>query len=143
MVMMRVLQSISKIRHGRLAVVMLFASLVVRAMIPNGYMPGNLLAGEFMVLCPQGLPLPAAQALHHDHGAKNHGAENELSFDADRACPIGSALLAVAPPPAVTFPETLAAGRYVPQDPVVLPPQTLRILSYESRAPPGSDVITS
>ena len=63
------------------------ACLLMRALVPVGYMPGNLLAGEYMVLCPVGLPAAVAAALHSDHGS--HARD---IVDADRTCPIGSAL---------------------------------------------------
>ena len=63
------------------------ACLALRALIPLGYMPGDALSGEFVVLCPTGLPASVARALHigHDDHASN-------VVDVDRDCPIGSAL---------------------------------------------------
>ena len=78
--------SIRKSRSRRLAGGIAVAGLLARALIPLGYMPGNLLAGEFMVLCPSGLPGQIAESPHHHHG------ESETVFDADRTCPIGAAL---------------------------------------------------
>lgn len=72
---------------GRLALQLAIFGLVVRAAIPLGYMPGNLLAGEFMVLCPTAVPAAVLQVLAgHDHGHADH------TIDSDRDCPIGSAL---------------------------------------------------
>ena len=74
-------------RWCSLAVRVLVLGLVVRSAIPLGYMPGNLLAGEFMVLCPTGVPAELLQAL------SGHHAHHEMStVDIDRECPIGSAL---------------------------------------------------
>ncbi len=61
--------------------------LTLRALIPLGYMPGNLLAGEFVVLCPTGMPIEVMQALHQNH----HDSEQAV-MDVDQTCPIGSAL---------------------------------------------------
>jgi len=61
--------------------------LALRALIPLGYMPGNLLAGEFVVLCPTGMPMEVMRALHHDH----HDSEQAV-MDVDQTCPIGLAL---------------------------------------------------
>jgi len=71
----------------RLTVGALVSGLVLRSAIPLGYMPGNLLAGELMVLCPTGMPKAVLVILsaHHVHDA-------DVSVDADRDCPIGSAL---------------------------------------------------
>lgn len=68
------------------------ATLALRAMIPLGYMPGNILNGEFMVLCPIVSAtaiklLPAASTHQHKHG---DAAETVPSIGA--ACPIGSSL---------------------------------------------------
>ena len=50
-------------------------------------MPGDALQGEFFVLCPSGLPTGIAQALH-----AGHDAHADTVLDADRDCPIGTAL---------------------------------------------------
>ena len=71
----------------RPAVQLAVLALVVRAAIPLGYMPGNVFAGEFMVLCPTGIPAAFMEAITgHQHGHGGH------TIDADRDCPIGSAL---------------------------------------------------
>ena len=44
--------------------VLLGLCVVMRALIPVGYMPGNLLAGEFMILCPQGVPAEFSGNFH-------------------------------------------------------------------------------
>lgn len=63
------------------------AGLILRALIPLGYMPGNIFAGEFMVLCPSGVPASFTMALGHHH----HG-QDTTAVDADQTCPIGTAL---------------------------------------------------
>lgn len=63
------------------------AALLLRALIPLGYMPGNLLAGELAVLCPVGMPPAVMHALHHGH----HEADEDV-VSTDQACPIGTAL---------------------------------------------------
>ena len=74
-------------RWCSLAARALVLGLVLRSAIPLGYMPGNLLAGEFMVLCPSGVPAVMLEAL------SGHHAHHDMStVDVDRDCPIGSAL---------------------------------------------------
>ncbi|MEM7500812.1 MAG: DUF2946 family protein [Pseudomonadota bacterium] len=90
----------------RLALAALLA-LAMRALIPLGYMPGNVLAGEFMVLCPTGLPagfLVDEEHQHHDHHDRG-------MVDADRACPIGTSLkyAAAAPPDIAVAPDVFHA----------------------------------
>lgn len=72
----------------RLAATFAIAAVVMRALIPLGYMPGNLLEGEFMVLCPSGSGGQGLVSSHH-HG--EHG-EMGIEIDADEACPIGVTL---------------------------------------------------
>lgn len=110
---------------------LLMAAIVLRAVIPLGYMPGNLLAGEFMVLCPTGLPAHTSLASAHAH----HG-DDAAMLDADQACPIGAALKQAALPPDITFAAQLA--RYVPQPERVLRTsfRSRTAQAYRSRAPP-------
>lgn len=71
----------------------LLVGLATRAIIPAGYMPGNLLAGELMVMCPAGgattiallQPKKPHQHPHHGDGSETRSA--------DESCPIGLALL--------------------------------------------------
>ena len=107
------------------------ACLFMRALVPAGYMPGNLLAGEYMVLCPVGVPAELAALLHGGHG--NHGGD---VVDADRTCPIGSALKPAFLPVDTTQPAVLwLAELPVPVQPVLIPP-TRHLSAYRSRAPP-------
>ena len=76
-----------QIARTRLLMSLGLATLALRSLIPLGYMPGDLLAGEFVVLCPTGVPLEVMRQLHrghHDHDAK--------VVDVDQSCPVGSAL---------------------------------------------------
>ena len=75
----------------RLAGGALLIALVTRSLIPLGYMPGDMLAGEPVVLCPVAsattLALLGQDGSHHHH----HGSSTAPSVD--ESCPIGSALL--------------------------------------------------
>jgi len=103
-------------RHTALLVAL---TLLLRAAVPLGYMPGNVFAGEFMVLCPAG-SAPSFALLdairehtgpaHEHHGHHGHGAgtsdtgahehHDEHAGAVDDRCPIGSALsLAFLPAP--------------------------------------------
>ena len=115
----------------RLRLALVLAALVMRAVIPLGYMPGNLLAGEFMILCPTGLP--AGFALPGEH---HHHADDAPMVDAERACPIGAALQQAALPadhnPAPTIERFPDAGLAPAPVPVFVNPPA----RYHSRAPP-------
>ena len=110
----------------RLATFAVVAGLLTRALIPTGYMPGNLLAGEFMVLCPVGLPA-LAQSLGHGHHDGHDGGHDGAMVDADRACPIGAAL-SYAALPAGLQPSTVSL---TPQE---SPVTALRVLAQRPRA---------
>jgi hypothetical protein len=115
----------------RAAACLILATLAVRALIPLGYMPGNLLAGEYMVLCPAGMPQSMIASGHHEHHEPG-----EESASAEQACPIGSALqLAAVPTP--DFPEISVSGTYATQIRELIDVTgTSAFHHYLSRAPP-------
>jgi len=115
----------------------LAACLLLRALIPVGYMPGNLLAGELMVLCPEGLPALDMALAHAGHNDTDLPA-----MDADRSCPIGTALLAAAPAPEVG--QVLALVRRAATDipPAESPPRRHSPAGYRSRAPPPARIVS-
>ncbi|MGI9271552.1 MAG: hypothetical protein ACR2QT_07250 [Woeseiaceae bacterium] len=106
----------TSIRNSRLQYLasgLLLATLALRALVPLGYMPGNILDGEFMVLCPvasaASLELLSSETTHH------HGNEDETGVSVDRACPIGSSLFFDAIP-TLELPQQIATQVYaVPQ----------------------------
>lgn len=110
------------------------ACLLARALIPLGYMPGNILDGEFMVLCPAGIGAGAITGLHRGHNG--HNADSDSVVDADRTCPLGTALkYAALPTNEITLFETSKSPvvRDVSGDDVSdseVPP------GFRSRAPP-------
>lgn len=124
-------------RHPRrrslrpLAGTLLFGCLLLRTLIPPGYMPGNLLAGDYMTLCPQGLPAAVAERFHAGH----HGTGSAV-LDADRLCPLATALLAAAPPPAEPAPLAPLPPYDSVKSETAVPPTSVLVLLYASRAPP-------
>jgi hypothetical protein len=124
------------LRRANLVLPALLLGLSARIIIPAGYMPGNLLDGEFMVLCPTDA---AAKLLGHRHHAAQHGAaSHEAAAGADDTCPIGSALTAAIAPafalPAVHVPRATQA---LVHD--VSPPRADRAPApYSSRDPPAA-----
>lgn len=71
----------------------LLVGLAARALIPIGYMPGNLLAGEIMVMCPAGSAATIAMLQHEaNHQHAHHNGDSETR-SADETCPIGTALV--------------------------------------------------
>ena len=81
----------SPVIHRRTAVIILLASLLMRAGIPDGYMPAAPGSGLLFELCPSGVPAELMQMLaggHHHHGSADDAAAH---FDASQ-CPIGHML---------------------------------------------------
>jgi hypothetical protein len=121
--------SFSRIR--RQAVIATVACLLVRALIPLGYMPGNVLDGEYMVLCPAGLAAGVVADSHHQHGG-----DGESFVDADRTCPLGTALQSAALLPGDSIPfesSKIPVIGSAPQNDVF---NTRFQAKYRSRAPP-------
>ena len=119
---------------------LLLATLGVRALVPVGYMPGNLLDGKFAELCPVASAasyslLPAHNGHHHDHQS---GGKDDAAYSMDSACPIGSSLFSDALP----MPDQRVEPVIRPQ--VFEPPLFFRPHSaqqhrnYPARAPPVS-----
>ena len=107
-------------RASRQITVALFATLLLRASIPDGYMPAPVGGGLLFEMCPSGVPAELLQAIggsvshhHHDHSGTDASGTD---FDAEQ-CPIGhllSAAVAVdtpsAEPDAPALPERLVAS---------------------------------
>lgn len=116
-------------RFRRFAAGLALAGILVRALIPLGYMPGNVLDGEFMVLCPSGLPAKVVHALHGHHDA-------DAALELDRACPIGGALQYVAlPTDVVDAVNPESHPLFIAPEPVVFR-GTRPLRLFRARAPP-------
>jgi hypothetical protein len=77
---------------------LLFLSLLARALVPAGYMVAAGTSGwPTLILCPGSAAQPAAAAGHHHHIAGDH--KNEHGTSAESPCAF-AALLAPALPPA-------------------------------------------
>ena len=125
-------------RSQSLLLVVALAMLSLRALTPEGYMPGSRDSGLLFELCPSGMPVEIMRALggghhhHHDH----HGDGEKASVSGTEQCPIGHMLNAAA----VTDGDpqvSLAPARY---DYETAPARTLAIVgatAYRSRAPPA------
>ena len=117
----------------RKAVALLLVSLVVRASIPTGYMPGNLESGSLFEMCPDGLPAAMVRAFggHHHHG----GTHDEATSDGTERCDFGHLIS----PATAGFSTTIALQ---PPDPSFLPerPEQVAIATstfvFSPRAPP-------
>ena len=121
-----------------MATTLLLATLAVRALVPLGYMPGNLLAGEFAELCPVASAATFAllgDAATHDH---HHGDESSSAVSVGSACPIGTSLYFDALP-ALQFTADLQLQQQVLHDAIVTRQfQATLAAAYAARAPPSS-----
>ena len=127
-------------RHHRLLLVAALTTLALRALTPEGYMPGSRGSGLLFELCPEGMPAAVMQALSggngHHHHHQGHGGDDGASMSGTEQCPIGhmlasavavdidtQAVFVPARPPLLELPGAVAAQR--------------RVVEYRSRAPPA------
>lgn len=76
-----------------LALPVLLVTLLLRAAIPDGYMPAAASSGLFAELCPTGMPFGFMQAISGADGGHHHGSHDDGSshYNSDH-CPIGHLL---------------------------------------------------
>ena len=111
--------------------------LSLRALTPDGYMPGSKGSGLMYELCPSGMPAEIMLALsgggHHHHG--DHGDDSKPVSGTEQ-CPIGhmlaSAIAADNSEPTDFLP---AAPEF--DDAAVITILQFRHFAYRSRAPPA------
>jgi hypothetical protein len=117
---------------------LVLATLAIRALVPLGYMPGKLLQGELVELCPVASAATFAFLnLGHAH-SHHHGESNDDVPSIGVACPIGSSLFFDAIP---AMEVSVAQVRRVHEQPVsrsvagyiLLPSQP-----HPARGPPHS-----
>ena len=126
-------------RHRRILFVAALAALALRALTPDGYMPGSAGSGLLYELCPNGMPPAVMAALngaaghhHHHHG----GADDSASVTGTEQCPIGH-MLASAVAIDVGAPADLAPDVTIDE---ATPAEVVRrwhAATYRSRAPPA------
>jgi hypothetical protein len=129
---------VDTVRQKRLTpALLLFAALLLRAVIPAGYMPAAAGSGLWFELCPEGVPAEFAEFLSVDIGHHHHGnADGENTGEDDHQCPVGHMLLSAAAADSTSQSADLAPD---------LPPATISIYSftsttrthYYSRGPPA------
>lgn len=108
-------------------------ALLFNVAYPSGYMPGDISQGQWIVVCPYGLPDGMLADSGHDHG----GDEGERAEDSSSPCVIGGQQAGK-----FALPLSLAV---VPVLPGSLPSISISLASgsysgaiYQSRAPPVS-----
>ena len=119
----------------------LLAALVMlslRALTPDGYMPGSKDSGLLYELCPSGMPQEVMRVLagrgHHHH--HQHGADDGASVSATEQCPIGHMLASAAATDMSAPTELLPDATFiVPELPAAH--SVARTTAFRSRAPPA------
>ena len=122
-----------KDRSRSLLLVVALAMLSLRALTPEGYMPGSRDSGLLFELCPAGMPVEIMRALggghHHHHADQESGAGTEQ-------CPIGHMLgTALAVDSGLVVEIHAVTPRPAPER--ASAPAPSRITAYRSRAPPA------
>jgi hypothetical protein len=125
-------------RNRQFLLVATLATLSLRALAPDGYMPGSANSGLLYELCPEGMPVEIMRALagdghhHHHHGNDDGGT----SASGSEQCPIGhmlaSAIAMDSTPTSEMLPDTPAYDDV----PVAVLFRT-SVIAYRSRAPPA------
>ena len=119
--------------------ILLIAALValsLRALTPDGYMPGSEHSGLLYELCPDGMPAEVMQALAGDQHHHHHGGEDGASVTGTEQCPIGHMLASAVAVDMGGQPEFVPDVAAFEEAPVSL---LIRIstTAYRSRAPPA------
>jgi hypothetical protein len=125
-------------RNRQLVLVAALATLALRALTPDGYMPGSADSGLLYELCPEGMPVEIMQALagdnqhHHHHGGDSKAA----SASSSEQCPIGHMLASAIAMDSTPASDMLPAAPSYNDGSVAVLFHTPAI-GYRSRAPPA------
>jgi len=123
--------------RNKLLLIASLAMLSLRALTPDGYMPGSPGSGLLYELCPSGMPVEIMQALaggeHHHHG---HGDDNSSAVSGTEQCPIGHMLVSALAADTGPQPE-IVPGTDVPGEAPVAVVYYSISTAYRSRAPPA------
>ncbi|MCK5326934.1 MAG: DUF2946 family protein [Woeseiaceae bacterium] len=120
-------------RNGTLISLLLLGGMLLRAVIPAGYMPASMGSGLLFELCPDGLPSGVSFAsVGHDH-AGHHGDSGKSASD---HCDLGH-LLSGAVIDASSLDVAVAAISPETVDwAIATTPMRVRTPAYSPRAPP-------
>jgi hypothetical protein len=123
--------------HNKLLLAAFLAVLSLRALTPDGYMPGSKGSGLIYELCPSGMPAAIMQTLagggHHHH---EHHDDDSSSVSGTEQCPIGHML------GSDVAADTRIPTEFLPvapafDDATVIAVFQVRPSAYRSRAPPA------
>ena len=111
-------------------------ALSLRALTPDGYMPGSTHSGLLYELCPEGMPAAIMQALASDRHHHHHGGEDGASVTGTEQCPIGHMLASAVAVDTGAQPDLVPDAAAFEEAPARL---LIRVstTAYRSRAPPA------
>jgi len=112
------------------------ATLSLRALTPDGYMPGSAESGLLYELCPDGMPAEIMQSLvgggHHHH----HGGSDSAPVSGTEQCPIGHMLGSAVAVDSGSTPDVSPDAPVFDDMPFAMLFQASATV-YRSRAPPA------
>ena len=120
---------------GRCISVALIATLLLRASIPDGFMPAPAGSGLLYELCPVGLPAGMMEMLSGADPHHHHDSTDTSHYDASQ-CPIGHLLASAAAIDAQYLDPDLPVGAEVPFTGTLVLASTRR-LTARPRGPPA------
>lgn len=117
------------------------AMLTLRALTPDGYMPGSKGSGLLFELCPSAMPPEIMQALagdsHHHHGHAGHGGgDDSSSVSGTEQCPIGHMLASAVAVDTGAPPQIVPDVALFDDAPAIVTHRSSPTV-YRSRAPPA------
>lgn len=125
------------VRNRQFLLIAALATLSLRALTPDGYMPGSANSGLLYELCPDGMPADIMRVLagggHQHH---HHGGADSSEVTGTEQCPIGHMLAS-----AIAVDSGSTSGT-LPDTPI-FDETSIAILfresvtAYRSRAPPA------
>ena len=127
--------------RSRNLLVAALAMLALRALTPEGYMPGSPSSGLLFELCPSGMPAEIMQALngggHHSghHGHHGHHGDNDAMSGTEQ-CPIGHMLASAVAADSTAATELYPVGQAFDELPAAVS-LAAQVSAYRSRAPPA------
>lgn len=123
-------------RNRQLLLVAALATLALRALTPDGYMPGSATSGLLYELCPDGMPAEIMQTLAGGGYHHHHGSDDAAAVTGTEQCPIGHMLASAVAADSGSSTEALPDSPEYEEVSVAIlfrAPATV----YRSRAPPA------
>lgn len=125
-------------RNRQILLIAALVALSLRALTPDGYMPGSAQSGLLYELCPDGMPAEIMQALagdnpHHHH---HHDSGDTTSVSGTEQCPIGHMLASAVAVDTGALPDFVPDTPDYDDAPAAMLFRAL-VTPYRSRAPPA------